>query len=706
MNPYYLYLLVYLLSVSVTSCAQKHSNKATKETASHPYTNALIHESSPYLLQHAHNPVQWYPWGEKALNKAKQENKMLLISIGYAACHWCHVMEHESFEDSAVAQLMNDHFVCIKVDREERPDVDQVYMAACQLINQSGGWPLNAIALPNGKPFYAGTYYPKEDWTKVLNHFIRFYKEQPEKLQEAAKQITEGVAQSGKVGFNPSPSEYTMEQLDRSFDLWATSIDFEKGGFNKGDNKFPLPSSWDYLLRYATLSNNSKALEATHTTLKNMAWGGIYDQLGGGFARYSTDAFWKAPHFEKMLYDNGQLVSLYAQAYQHSKNPLYKKVVYETLEWVEREMTSPEGGFYASLDADSEGEEGKFYVWKAKEIKAILAEDAALFMDYYNCTEGGNWEQHNNILLRKKSEEKIATKYQLTIAELQEKIALLNNKMLQERSKRIRPGLDDKILTSWNAIMLTGYVKAYRAFGEEKFLTIALKNADFLIKNVIPKDYKITRNYKDGKAVISGFLDDYAFLIRAFIELYQVTFEEKWLQIADTLTEHTLTHFFQEETGMFNYTPNYNANLVARKMEVTDNVIPASNSEMANNLYLLGLYFYNKDYHQKAKQMLANVSKNLFQSPTYFSNWSKLMLAIIQPPYEVAIMGNDFETKRKEFDQYYLPNVLFMGGTKEGNLALLEGKMIQGTTTIYVCQNKACKRPLNTTEEALKLLSN
>lgn len=707
MRVSYLYIYLLLFNFNVISCAQKQPDKKNnaQHSKEHAHTNALVNESSPYLLQHAHNPVNWYPWGEEALAKAEKENKMLLISIGYAACHWCHVMEHESFEDSIVANLMNKHFVCIKVDREERPDVDQIYMAACQLINQSGGWPLNAIALPNGKPFYAGTYYPKGDWMKVLNHFVQFYKEQPEKLQEAAQQITEGVAQSGNVGLNLTPPTYTMEKLVTSFDTWKTGIDFKEGGFNRGRNKFPLPSAWNYLLRFSVLSNNQQALDATLTTLDKMAMGGIYDQLGGGFARYSTDAVWKAPHFEKMLYDNGQLVTLYAQAYQKTKNPLYKKVVYETLEWLAREMTSSEGGFYSSLDADSEGEEGKFYVWTASEMKVILGDDAALFMNYYNATEAGNWEHKKNILLRKKEDAQIAQKYQLNVETLQEKIANLKTKMLAKRAQRIRPGLDDKILTSWNALMLKGYLKAYRAFEEPKFLNAALKNATFLVDKTIGSDYKVSRNYKDGKTAITGFLDDYAFLISAFIELYQVTFEEVWLQKAKALTDHTIEHFFDKESGMFNYTPNYNSNLVARKMEITDNVIPASNSEMANNLYQLGLYFYNKDYDQKAKQMLANVSTNVLDNPSYFSNWANLMLSMINPPYEVAIMGADYNTKRKEFDQNYLPNILLMGGKKEGSLTLLEGKLIRGETTIYVCQDKACKRPVNETKAALELMN-
>jgi len=703
-----LYALLVLVSLNAISCAQGHNNtdkkvKDSKETT-HKHTNALIKESSPYLLQHAHNPVNWHPWGKEALDKAKEENKILIISIGYAACHWCHVMEHESFEDSVVAKIMNEHFVCIKVDREERPDVDQIYMAACQLITKRGGWPLNAFALPDGRPFHAGTYFPQSDWLKVLNYFKDAYKNDYDNIQKAAEQVTNGVAQSGRVGLNPTPADYSIDNLKNAFNNWKSTIDFSKGGFNRSP-KFPLPSSWDFMLQYYNATKTPKALEALEVTLDNIAFGGIYDQLGGGFARYSTDAVWKVPHFEKMLYDNGQLVSLYAQAYQLTKKPLYKKAVYETLEWIEREMTSSEGGFYSSLDADSEGEEGKFYVWKAEELKDVLGDNAKLFMNYYNCTENGNWEHKNNILLRQITDDKFAKKENISEEELQKKIRTSKVKLMKERDTRIRPGLDDKILTSWNALMLMGYLKAYRAFDEPKFLKSALKNADFLLSKTIDDDNKITRNYKDGKAVITGFLDDYAFVISAFIELYQVTFDEKWLHNAKSLTDHSLEHFFDEATGMFNYTPNYNATLVARKMEVTDNVIPSSNSEMANNLYKLGLYFYDKNYTKKATQMLSNIDANIEENTPYFSNWAKLMLTVVNEPYEVAILGKNHDAIRKELDKNYLPNVLLMGGKTEGTLDLLKGKAVDGQTTIYVCQNKACKRPVTTTKAALELMS-
>lgn len=692
-----LHILLLFLTLSVVSCAQINKEKNTK------FSNALINESSPYLLQHAHNPVQWYPWGEAALEKAKKEDKMIIVSIGYAACHWCHVMEHESFEDSVVADLMNKHFVCIKVDREERPDVDQIYMNACQIVTKSGGWPLHAFALSDGKPFHAGTYFPKNDWLKVLNYFINLYQKDRKSIETAAQQLTQGIAQLSQVTLNTTPSEYTIHQFNTSFEKTKTEIDFELGGLKKAP-KFPMPVIWDFLLQYHAKSGNADALEAVSTTLEKMALGGIYDHLGGGFARYSTDEIWLAPHFEKMLYDNAQLVSLYAQAYQQNKNPLYKKVVVETLDWISRELTSKEGAFYASLDADSEGEEGKFYVWKFAEIQQILGTDAEFFMDYYNCSENGNWEHQNNILLRLESDENLAKKHQLSISQLQEKIKFCKDKMLQVRNKRIRPNLDDKILTSWNALMLTAYIKAYRAFGDEKFLQMALKNADFLTTKTFQKDGKITRNYKNGKASVAGFLDDYAFVISAFIELYQVSFDEKWLQEAQKLTAHCVSYFYDEKTGMFNYTPSYNPALIARPIEFSDNVIPSSNSEMAHNLFKLSLYFDNKDYYQKSKLMLDNMSKKMHNDLPYFANWAKLALAFAQEPFQVAIVGKDCDARRKELDQNYLPNMLLMGGKNGGTLSLLEGKNIVGQTTIYVCQNKTCKRPVMMAKDALELM--
>lgn len=684
-----------------SSCGQAQNNKDEKVNNSHPYSNELIHESSPYLLQHAHNPVNWYPWGEKALKKAKDENKMLIISIGYAACHWCHVMEHESFEDTAVARLMNENFIAIKVDREERPDVDQVYMTAAQLITGIGGWPLNAIALPDGRPFYAGTYFPKNDWMKMLNYFVDANKKNPSALVKQAEEITKGIQSVENLSFKAADKTFTANDLDKQFAGMKPGIDFKKGGLNRAP-KFPMPSNWEYLLQYSYFSKKEDALNAVTATLDNMAFGGIYDQLAGGFARYSTDANWHVPHFEKMLYDNAQLVGLYTHAYQLTKNPLYKKVVYETLDFISRELTSSEGGFYSSLDADSDGEEGKYYVWTKDEIENILGTDAMFFMEYYNITKAGNWEDGKNILFRDKTDEAIAKKYKLTIVELEKRIADAKTKLIKVRSNRIKPGLDDKILTSWNALMLKGYATAYRVFGDEMFLKAALKNANFLLKNAIGAGGEISRNYKQGKSFVNGLLDDYAFTVSSFIELYQATFDEKWLIEANQITAYTLKHFYDSTSGMFFYTHNQYFNLISRKMELADDVIPSSNSEMAKNLFVLGQYFYKDDYISKARQMLVNIKDDLQKNIAYYSNWGLLEIAFVSPPLEVAIVGNQYSGMRQQIDTHYLPNVLLSGGRSEGSLPLLESKLVDGQTTINVCQDKSCKKPVTEVSRALE----
>ncbi|MBS1537371.1 MAG: thioredoxin domain-containing protein [Bacteroidetes bacterium] len=698
-------VITILIGLILCSCYGQNKENNENKIMKQNYTNELIHETSPYLLQHAHNPVNWYPWGDKALQKAKDEHKLVIISIGYAACHWCHVMEHESFEDIDAAKYMNEYFVCLKVDREERPDVDQIYMTAAQLLTGRGGWPLNALALPDGKPFYAGTYFPKKRWLDMLAYFVDVQKKNPKALIEQSQKITNGIINTENIEFSSEKSIATIEDINKVFASWKSSIDFNKGGENRAP-KFPMPSDWEYLMQYYSMTKNNDALEAVTVTLDNMAFGGIYDQIGGGFSRYSTDEDWKVPHFEKMLYDNAQLVSLYSHAFQLTKKPLYKQVVFETLEFIESELTSPDSTFYSSLDADSEGEEGKYYVWSYDEIKAILGENAPLFIDYYNIYHYGNWEQNYNILFRKISDEEIAKKYKISIQEL--KTQLNNDKKILEhiRSKRVKPMLDDKIITAWNALMIKGYVDAYRVFGENKYLQKAIINAEFILKNIINKNNELTRNYKNNKATIPALLDDYAFTISAFISLYQATFDEKWLYKAKDINDYVLLHFFDIESGMFFYTNKNYSNLIARKMEVADNVIPSSNSEMAKNLFTLGLYFDNDEYVKKSIQMFCNVQKNVHENIRFYSNWGSLELQLIQSPNEIAIVGNDYEKIRKSFDNHYLPNSIFLGGKNEGTLSLLKDKVIPNQTTIYVCRSKSCKLPTTTVEDALKQLKN
>ncbi|MBL6875253.1 MAG: thioredoxin domain-containing protein [Chitinophagales bacterium] len=696
--------ITFLLTLSslifFSSCAQNDTDQIEKEIKN---ANHLIDQSSPYLLQHAYNPVDWYPWGEDALKKAKDENKLILISIGYAACHWCHVMEHESFEDSSVAAYMNEHFIAIKVDREERPDIDQVYMNAVQLLSGSGGWPLNCIALPDGRPIYGGTYFPKKQWLNLLEQVGDFVKKNPEKAEQQAVALTAGVQKSELIQFQEEHSKHTAGDLVKIWDNWKPKMDFNQGGIDRSP-KFPLPVSYEYLLQYHFLSKDESALNITELTLRKMADGGIYDQIGGGFARYSTDAKWKVPHFEKMLYDNAQLVGLYARAFQHSKNPYYKQIVEESLGFIQREMTSDEGGFYSSLDADSEGEEGKFYVWKAEELDAVLGEESTVVKEFYNVSESGNWES-NNILYRTRSKEDVANKYGLGLDQLNEKLAKAKKALLKERAKRIRPGLDDKILCAWNALMLKGYVDAYRSLQGDEYLKIAEKSAAFILENFKRTDGGLNRNYKNGQSTINGFLDDYAFTIEAFIGLYQATLAEKWLIEADLLMAYALAHFGDENSMMFFYTSDEDNALIARKMEVTDNVIPSSNSAMAKNLYILGKLLYKDEYIDRSVQMLNNVKEQTPTGMSYYANWDILLSWLVSEPYEVVVVGKDYLAMRKEFDQHYLPNVFFAGGRTEGKLAIAENKMVKGTTTIYVCQNKVCELPTESVHDALKQLN-
>jgi len=700
-------ILITTIFIAITSCASNTSeninstdnNVATKDTTTYAHTNNLINETSPYLLQHAHNPVNWYAWGDEALAKAKAENKLLLISVGYSACHWCHVMEHESFEDEAVAKIMNDNFICIKVDREERPDIDQIYMNAVQLMTGRGGWPLNCFALPTGEPFYGGTYFQKDQWIQILNNVSNEYKVAPEKVNEYAQKLTEGIKTSEMLPMVKDKTPFSMDVIEAGVAKIKKQFDYVEGGGNNAP-KFPMPNNYEFLLQYYYHTKDKEILDIVELTLDKMAYGGIYDQIGGGFARYSTDKYWKAPHFEKMLYDNGQLVSLYSQAYQLTKKPLYKHVVYQTLAYTAREMTAKNGAFYSSLDADSEGEEGKFYVWTKEELQTILKDDFEFVKEYYNVNSTGKWEGHY-ILLRKKDNAKIAKQFKISEEEVVTKIENINAVLLKERAKKIRPGLDDKTLTSWNALMLKGYVDAYNVFGEDRFLKAALKNANFIVETQIRKDGGLNHNYKNGVSNLDGYLEDYSFTTEAFIALYQATFDEKWLTEAKQLTDYAIEHFYDVNTGFFFFTSNNAKGLVARKMELSDNVIPASNSSMAKTLFLLGELYYDKNYTDKSKQMLKNIETQISQYISGYSNWGILMLNNVKPFYEVAISGKKAHQKRMELNASYIPNKLIIGSTKSSSLPLLEMKEVNGMTMIYVCYNKACQSPVETVSEAL-----
>ena len=696
----YFIFIISLLFFTISCNSQDEKNEMTEK---HKYTNSLVNETSPYLLQHAHNPVDWHPWNEKTLAKAQKEDKLLLISIGYSACHWCHVMEHESFEDEEVAKIMNENFICIKVDREERPDVDQIYMTAVQLMQQRGGWPLNCIALPDGRPFWGGTYFRKNEWKKQILGLANAYQNNREKVLEYAEKLSKGIQQVEMVVKNTEEENFSWKDINNMVSTWSERFDNSEGGSN-GAPKFPMPNAYSFLLKYAHLSDNKEVLDHIELTLNKMAFGGIYDQIGGGFARYSTDRSWKAPHFEKMLYDNGQLVSLYSDAYLKFQNPLYKDVVFESLEFVERELLDETGAFYSALDADSEGEEGKFYVWNEEELRTLIASDFPIFKDYYNINGRGLWEHGNYILLRKESKDRIAKKHNISVSDLESKIENWKGILMKERDKRIRPGLDDKSLTSWNALMLKGYIDAYMTFGDKHHLDIAMKNANFIINTQMNQEGKLFHSYKNGKSTINAYLEDYALTISAFVRLYESTFDEKWLTYSEKLTEYAIAHFYDTKSGMFFFTSDLDPKLIARKMEINDNVIPASNSVMANCLFDLGTILDNEKYKQISVQILNNVKPEMSSYASGYSNYANLMLKQIHPYYEVAVVGKDAHLKTMELNRKYNPNKLFIGSFEESDLELLKGKYVEETTMIYVCENKVCQLPTNNVIKAIKLI--
>ncbi len=661
--------------------------------------NSLIKESSPYLLQHANNPVNWYAWNDETLALAKKENKLILVSIGYSACHWCHVMEHESFEDEQVATIMNENFINIKVDREERPDIDMVYMGAVQLMTGQGGWPLNCFALPDGRPIYGGTYFPKKQWINVLGNLADLFATNPDKAYEYAAHLTDGLEQL-EIPKVYDGTSFDLLTLTNSVYKWKQSFDTEHGGPNRAP-KFPLPNNYQFLLNYHFYENDLNVKKHLDVTLTKMAWGGIYDQLGGGFARYSTDVLWKVPHFEKMLYDNAQLVSLYSEAYKQTKNELYKKIVYETIDFVKRELTNPDFGFYSALDADSEGIEGKYYVWQKEELHRLLKNDFELFADYYCVNDIGYWEDENYVLMRDTEESIIALKHNVSISELQQKIKTCNVILLDVREKRVKPGLDNKVLASWNGLMCKALADAYLVFEEEDFKTLALANANYLVKNYCKENGQLLRVINNNTS-ISGFLEDYAFAIDAFLSVYLITANENWLLKAKALTDYTLKHFYDDKQNTYYFTDSSQEKLVVRKAEWSDNVIPASSSQMAINLYKLSIYFDNTNYRQISEKLLKSVIKEIESYGPGYSNWACLLLQYLKPQIEVVIVGKSVNENLVALYKQSPPNVIFALSDKTSDLPLLKNRYVEGQTLIYVCKNNSCLLPTETVAEALK----
>lgn len=669
----------------------------------HSHTNQLIHETSPYLLQHAHNPVDWMPWGEDALELAKKENKPIIVSIGYAACHWCHVMEHESFEDTIVANLMNENFICIKVDREERPDVDQLYMSAVHLLSGQGGWPLNVVTLPDGRPFWGGTYFPKDSWMNILTQISDLYKEKPSEVLDYADRLSQGIKQAALIKNEMEEEGEVNDLIGRGVKNWQQHFDADFGG-NTRSPKFMMPNNLTFLLQYGHQFEDVKVLEHVNLTLKKMAFGGVYDQAGGGFARYSVDAHWKVPHFEKMLYDNGQLISLYAKGYQKFKEPMFKRLVYQTVDFIERELSSPEGFFYSSLDADSEGEEGKFYVWGKAELETSIGEDFILFSNYYNVNETGYWEEGKYILLRTQDDASFAKAHEISIEKLLKKVDVWNSKLLKLREKKMRPGLDDKCLTSWNAIMGVGLLDAYTVFADERFIQLATRNAEMIHEKMRALDGNLFHSYKNGKAKINGFLEDYAHVVQLFIRLFETSGDEIWFERALRLMEIVDQCFWDENAGLYTFNNQNEKVMITHQYEVFDNVIPASNSVMANNLFRLGHIAGQSAWVNRSKQMML---RQIGSFPDQFSgltNWGILGLNSSNAFYEVAIVGKASKALYQQASKGYWPNAIFVTTKIKSKIPLFEQRYVDGETLVYVCENQVCQLPVSHWGNAEKLL--
>jgi hypothetical protein len=611
-------------------------------------------------------------------------------------------MEHECFEDEEVAALMNKHFINVKVDREERPDVDQVYMTAVQLMTQRGGWPLNCFTLPDGRPIYGGTYFPKDQWMHILRSLDHTFRTDLDKAVSYAEKLHEGIVLHELIDEPVKNEDLTQEKLHELVLRWSRSFDISEGGDARAP-KFPLPSNYQFLLHYGVRFDHEKTLLHVGLTLDKMAMGGIYDQIGGGFTRYSVDMLWKVPHFEKMLYDNGQLISLYANAFRHFKKPLYKRTVYQTVEWLQREMLSKDGAFYSALDADSEGEEGKFYCWNPSEMSTVLSKEDQWVLEFYNINQRGYWEDEKYIPLRTSSDAEVMRKKSWDEEELEKQIKRINGILLDERSHRIRPGLDTKRLTSWNAMVITGLCDAYGAFGDEEFLHLALKNARWIVSARIHNG-KLLRSAGSEEKHIEGFLEDYAHVIEAFIHLYSITFDRSWLDLAMDLSE-TVRSEFQDAHSKMCYFTAANSTLIARKMDLNDNVLPSGNSLMATNFYRLGELFHKEEYTQDAKQMLMNIHDGMEQYGSGYSGWGSLLMQFTCPSFQLAIVGSDVQEMHQALLKDYLPHAIFCGGS-DLSIPVLQDKSIMDKTMVYVCTDGACLMPTSKLDEVRKQLSN
>jgi uncharacterized protein len=669
--------------------------------------NRLAHETSPYLLQHANNPVDWYSWGPEALDRARSENRPILLSIGYAACHWCHVMEHESFEDRATAALMNERFVNIKVDREERPDLDAIYMQAVQAMTGHGGWPMTVFLTPDGVPFYGGTYFPKDDrhgmpsFTRILTTVSDAYRAKPADIARTA----ESVREMYRVTIEPTRSAgpLSAELLDGAYRALSQRYDELDGGFD-GAPKFPQTMSLDFLLRYWARRDVENALAIVSHSFKQMARGGIYDQVGGGFARYSVDAQWLVPHFEKMLYDNALLIRLGAHLWQATEDTEVRRVVEETIDWAIREMRSPEGGFYSSYDADSEGHEGKFYVWSAEEFDRVLGKDAPLMRAYWGVTADGNFEG-SNILFVKGDRRALAARFSVSEDGLDQTIRRAKSALYEVRQQRVWPGCDDKILASWNGLMVRGIAEAARAFANEKYRAVAIDSATFLFENLV-NDGRVLRSFKDGRARIAGYLEDHASLGLAALAIYELTFDGSWLDKARRLGDSVVRWFWDDETGAFYDTASDHEQLIVRPREVSDNATPSGTSLAVELLLRLAELFGDADDRRRATYVVESLAPAIGRYPSAFGNILGCADMLINGAIEVAIVGDpasdDFRALERTAADRYVPSLVLAGGARrdDDTIALLSARDTRdGQATAYVCRNYACEEPATTRDQ-------
>lgn len=685
------------------------------------HTNRLIHETSPYLRQHAHNPVDWYPWGPEALEKARADDKPILLSIGYSACHWCHVMERESFEDERIAALMNQSFINIKVDREERPDLDQIYQNVVHLLTSQGGWPLTMFLTPEQQPFYGGTYFPPEDrygrpgFPRVLQAIADAYHNRRQDVTRSIAQIHESLQKMD--AFSDSGDALTSDLMPNAMRALANHFDMVHGGFGT-QPKFPNPTNLDCLLRYWHASDNENFLNMVKLALQKMAYGGIYDHLGGGFHRYSVDDRWRVPHFEKMLYDNAQLLPLYVSMYQITGEALFERVARETLAYVMREMLHPEGGFYATQDADSEGEEGKFFVWKKAEVDAVLGDTARLFCRYYDVTEAGNWEHGNNILHLTVSQEQLATMFQQPVEEVVASIAAAKERLFAVREQRIKPFRDEKILTSWNGLMLSGMIQAYNVFGGEEVLQAIRTSLAFLQRHLL-QDGMVLRSYKDGQARLNGYLDDYAFLAAALLDAFETTCEQSYFDLAQTLTRTMLAEFWDATHGGFFFTGKSHEALIQRMKSTTDQAIPSGAAVATRTLLRLYHFTGEQTYLQHAEQTLQLFRRHMEQQPFGFGS---LLIALdwyLSKPTEIVILGAadaaDTRALVQAARRHYLPNKMLLQLAPQDAAGILQklpllqevlaGKcQVEGKATAYVCHNFTCSLPITDAEALAALL--